>query len=65
MSGRVVGLGTVAEGIETGEQLALVCELGCDIGQGYYFSRPCPADELYTLLTREAAFATLFPSAGD
>jgi diguanylate cyclase (GGDEF)-like protein/PAS domain S-box-containing protein len=37
---RQLGLSTVAEGIETTEQLDRVRALGCDIGQGYLFSRP-------------------------
>lgn len=32
----------VAEGIETADQLALLTQLGCDVGQGYLFSRPIP-----------------------
>jgi len=43
---RNLGLTTVAEGVEcaaTWEQLA---RLGCDIAQGYFISRPLPADEL-------------------
>jgi diguanylate cyclase (GGDEF)-like protein len=35
-----LGMRTVAEGIETPEQAAVVCALGCDKGQGYLFSRP-------------------------
>ncbi len=35
-----LGLSTVAEGIETRDQLAAVRALGCDRGQGYLFSRP-------------------------
>ncbi|MDA0172979.1 EAL domain-containing protein [Solirubrobacter taibaiensis] len=35
-----LGLSSVAEGIETREQLAIVRALGCDRGQGYLFSRP-------------------------
>lgn len=35
-----LGLSTVAEGIETEDQLAVVRALGCDRGQGYLFSRP-------------------------
>ena len=35
-----LGLGVVAEGIETREQLAKLTSLGCGYGQGYFFSRP-------------------------
>ena len=35
---------TVAEGIETKQQLDFFKSLSCDIGQGYYFSKPVPAD---------------------
>ncbi|MDX8342295.1 EAL domain-containing protein [Rossellomorea sp. YZS02] len=37
---------TIAEGIETEEQLLFLKRNGCQIGQGYYFSRPLPAGEL-------------------
>ena len=30
----------ITEGIETKEQAAMLLEIGCDIGQGYYFSKP-------------------------
>jgi diguanylate cyclase (GGDEF)-like protein/PAS domain S-box-containing protein len=40
-----LGLRVVAEGVETVDQLARLRELGCDYGQGYYFSRPVPANE--------------------
>ncbi len=36
---------TVAEGVETAEQLLALKSMGCDVVQGYYFSRPLPADE--------------------
>ena len=36
---------TVAEGVETAEQLLTLRSIGCDIGQGYLFSRPIPAAE--------------------
>ena len=38
--GRELELGTVAEGIESQEQLALLRELGCDLGQGFLLGRP-------------------------
>ena len=37
-------LSVVAEGVETHEQLFLLDELGCDLVQGYYFSKPIPAE---------------------
>ena len=41
-----LGLLVVAEGVEMREQLILLDGLGCDLAQGYYFSRPIPAKEL-------------------
>jgi EAL domain-containing protein (putative c-di-GMP-specific phosphodiesterase class I) len=47
---RALGLRTVAEGIEDDEQHRAVLALGCDLGQGYLFARPMPADDLTRLL---------------
>jgi EAL domain-containing protein (putative c-di-GMP-specific phosphodiesterase class I) len=44
-------LATVAEGIETNEQLRRIQELGCVFGQGYLFSRPVEASVIADLLT--------------
>ncbi|HEX5418997.1 MAG TPA: EAL domain-containing protein [Gammaproteobacteria bacterium] len=41
-----LGLKTVAEGVETREQLDVLGELGCDAVQGYLVRRPAPAPEL-------------------
>ncbi|MDB5762077.1 MAG: response regulator receiver protein [Herminiimonas sp.] len=43
---RALALRVVAEGVETKEQLAILKNLGCDEYQGYYFSKPLPADVL-------------------
>lgn len=40
-----LGALTVAEGIETPEQLALLKEVGCDMVQGYIYARPMPIPE--------------------
>ena len=44
-------LQVVAEGLETRDQLEIVRDLGCHIGQGYYFSKPLPSDALEKLLS--------------
>jgi EAL domain-containing protein (putative c-di-GMP-specific phosphodiesterase class I) len=43
---RGLGLGFVAEGVETATSLALLTELGCETVQGYYVCRPVPAPQL-------------------
>lgn len=48
--GRRLGLDVVAEGIETEEQRRTLESLGCELGQGYLFSRPVPAREVDDLL---------------
>ncbi len=45
-----LGLGVVAEGIETRSQLAVLRALGCDRGQGFLFSPPVAADAIDDLL---------------
>jgi len=42
---QTLGLSTVAEGVETLEQLELMQEMGYDQIQGYYYSRPLPAED--------------------
>ncbi len=48
--GHGLGLEVIAEGVEKAEQLSILRELGCDIIQGYYYSRPLPVDELTRFL---------------
>jgi diguanylate cyclase (GGDEF)-like protein len=43
---RACGLETVAEGVETNEQLGIINELGCDYIQGYFYSKPVTPEEL-------------------
>lgn len=50
-------LETVAEGIETPDQLVTLIAAGCDLGQGYLFSRPLEATHLHGLATSELHFA--------
>jgi diguanylate cyclase (GGDEF)-like protein/PAS domain S-box-containing protein len=67
----IVGLGetlklrTIAEGIERGDQRAALLELGCDLGQGHYFSRALPADGIGRLLTARRAAAERRMSAAS
>jgi diguanylate cyclase (GGDEF)-like protein/PAS domain S-box-containing protein len=50
-----LGLEPLAEGIETQEQRAFFLEHGCDLGQGFHFSRPVKASELEALYRENRA----------
>ncbi len=41
-----LGMTVIAEGVENLAQMQRLAQLGCDIGQGYYFSRPLPPDAI-------------------
>jgi EAL domain-containing protein (putative c-di-GMP-specific phosphodiesterase class I) len=47
-----LGLGIIAEGVETEEQQQLLLDKGCSHYQGYLFSRPVPIEEFEALLRR-------------
>lgn len=47
-----LGMSVVAEGVETSEQLKILQALSCDEIQGYFISRPIPADEAQVLLAK-------------
>ncbi len=49
--GRAAGCEVVVEGIEHADQAAAARELGADLGQGFYFARPMPADEVLAWLS--------------
>jgi diguanylate cyclase (GGDEF)-like protein/PAS domain S-box-containing protein len=51
--GRSLKLRVVAEGVETSEDLAFLRARQCDEAQGYYFSRPVPAEQFVGLLKGE------------
>ncbi len=42
---KYLGMAVVAEGVETGDQVEFLKSVGCQLIQGYYFSKPLPAEE--------------------
>jgi EAL domain-containing protein (putative c-di-GMP-specific phosphodiesterase class I) len=50
---RLLNVPVIAEGVETKEQMELLKELGCDIIQGYYFSKPLSAEDFSALIRTE------------
>ncbi len=62
---RNLDIRSVAEGIETAEQLRIVAGTGCDQVQGYYFNRPMPAADLARVLyhSTERCYPSMPPHA--
>ena len=50
---RLLEVPVIAEGVETKEQMELLKRLGCNIIQGYYFSKPLPPEEFGILIEKE------------
>lgn len=48
-----LGIETVAEGVETKEQVDFLTDIGCDLAQGYYYAKPMPMSEFEDLLNDE------------
>jgi diguanylate cyclase (GGDEF)-like protein/PAS domain S-box-containing protein len=64
---RELGIGVIAEGVETADQVRLLHEWGCRQAQGFYFAAPMPAEEVLPLLhsgsiMRWLAAASIAPS---
>jgi EAL domain-containing protein (putative c-di-GMP-specific phosphodiesterase class I) len=59
-----LGHRVVAEGVETQEQHAFLLERQCGEGQGFYFSRPLPADEITASMAVETSGVYLKMAAG-
>jgi diguanylate cyclase (GGDEF)-like protein/PAS domain S-box-containing protein len=59
-----LGMDVIAEGVETNEQLTLLQKLGCENGQGYYFSKPVSNQGAEKIIadTYEALVAPLQPA---
>lgn len=53
-----MGMRTIAEGVETSEQMHALQQMGCDEMQGYFFGRPMEVDEATTLARGELRHAT-------
>ncbi|MDE6727639.1 MAG: bifunctional diguanylate cyclase/phosphodiesterase [Oscillospiraceae bacterium] len=49
--GKALKMIVLAEGVETDEQSKLLTDLGCDLAQGYYYSKPRPAEEIEKILS--------------
>jgi diguanylate cyclase (GGDEF)-like protein len=48
---KTMNMNVIAEGIELPEQLKILRELNCGLGQGYFFAKPLPGEELINLLS--------------
>jgi diguanylate cyclase len=47
-----MGKHTIAEGVEKREQAAMLLRMGCEVAQGYFFSRPVAAERIAPMLTK-------------
>jgi diguanylate cyclase (GGDEF)-like protein len=50
---RALGIATVAEGVQDARQVELLLEIGCELGQGFFFSEPQPPTIIASMLARQ------------
>lgn len=48
--GKALHMVVLAEGVESPEQCQFLTDVGCDLAQGFYYSKPCPASEIESML---------------
>ena len=56
--GKLLGLSVIAEGVEDRATADLLCRMGCEEGQGYYFGRPMPVAEFEQKFLSKSALPT-------
>lgn len=49
---------TIAEGVETAEQLVFLRHHRCDERQGYYYSKPLPAEQFETFYRNSSSYSS-------
>ncbi len=54
-----LGITNVAEGVEDKETASMLAELGCEMGQGYYWSKPLPQKDFIALLSEKVGQVTI------
>ena len=61
--GHSLNMAVTAEGVETADQLSMLCDLDCDLIQGFYLGRPHPVDQVASLLIKEVQKQIDLPQA--
>ena len=59
---RKLGIHTLIEGAETQEQFDFIKQIGCELVQGYYFTKPEPLDEILDRVKKTGFIRTCEPT---